>query len=175
MMKKQITAVFCLVLCTVAVAEPVMYICERPTWGDDEGCGPNKTRYSYALLVDSDDFSSQETGSDSDTPMRNFMFAEARGCDLSRERGNTGQYFQTERGFLFQTNSWGREIDLHTDTMQAKLFGPGVRQNPYLTCTELRGEETQGLAGAIVLPYFQDPIQYPTSPTSNVNSDYSRQ
>ena len=43
-MKKQIAAILTLALCAPAIAEPVMYVCERPTWGDDEGCGGESRR-----------------------------------------------------------------------------------------------------------------------------------
>ena len=52
-MKKQITFILFLALSAPVMAEPVLYVCERPTWGNDEGCGLNKTRFSYTLLVDS--------------------------------------------------------------------------------------------------------------------------
>ena len=58
--KNLIITMLSLVFSTALLAEPVLYICERPTWGDDEGCGPNKTRYTYAFVIDSEDFSTKK-------------------------------------------------------------------------------------------------------------------
>ena len=174
-MKKQITFILILSMCAPVMAEPVLYVCERPTWGNDEGCGHNKTRYSYALLIDRQDFSTQQTGAGPDRETREFVFAEARGCDLSRARGTMGRYYRTDKGFYFITESWGRDIELHTDSMQAMLIGAAVKKNPLMTCTEFRGDQIEGPSGPIVLPYFLDPIDYRTSPTVNVNSDRQNQ
>lgn len=96
-MKKPISAVLSLALCTPLLAEPVMYICERPTWGKDEGCGPNKTRYTYAFVIDSEDYSPQAAGNESGSLSRDYVFTEKRGCDLSRAQGEAGRYRATTR------------------------------------------------------------------------------
>jgi len=178
-MKKLIIAILSLVLSTAVLADPVLYICERPTWGDDEGCGPNKTRYTYAFVIDSEDFSTEKTGNDSNEHTRPYTWAETRGCDLSQSPGKGGQYLVTNKGFLFGMGryGYGREVELHTDSMQAKLLGSSVKNSPYMTCTEYSGEDIQ----APSVPNFYnhhrstEQVQRPVQPTSNVNSDYQRQ
>ena len=179
-MKNLIITMLSLVFSTALLAEPVLYICERPTWGDDEGCGPNKTRYTYAFVIDSEDFSTKKrNGNDSNENTRAYTWAETRGCDLSRSPGKEGQYLVTDKGFMFGMGrrGYGREVEMHTDSMQAKLLGASVKNSPFMTCTEYSGEDIQ----APSVPKFYsnyrstEQVQRPVQPTFNVNSDYQRQ
>ena len=180
-MKNQIFAILALALSTAVMAEPVLYICERPTWGNDEGCGPNKTRYSYAFLIDSEDFGAEATGVDSDKLTRANVWAETRGCDLSRAPGKEGKYLVTDKGFLFILSGrggYGREVELHTDSMQAKILGASVKKSPYMSCIEYSGDAAQAPTVPQFYSQFPRPserAQPPTGPTVNVNSSRQQQ
>lgn len=175
-MKRQFAALLSLALCVPAVAEPVMYVCERPTWGSHEGCGPNNTRYTYAFLIDDEDYGPERSVSYEDEVTRPYAYTETKGCDLSRATGQTGNYLRTDKGFIFGMD-YGREVELHTDPMQAKLLGAAVRHSPYMNCTVYTGDAVQEPTLHNAPPFWQPThrVQRPTSPTNNLNSDYSRQ
>lgn len=142
-----------------------MYVCERPTWGNDEGCGPNKTRYTYAFFVDSDDFASVKVSAEANSRYKGweYVFAETRGCDLSRASGEQGKYWLTDKGFIFGLGMSGREVELQTTSMNAKILGPSVKNSPYMTCEEVKGEtlrahpELGGVWPRVVRPTPLDP------------------
>lgn len=175
-MKKLIATILALALCGPLVAEPIMFVCERPTWGDDEGCGPNKTRYTYGFLIDDEDFSPERSAAYENKARRPYAYAEARGCDLARTSGKAGEYLRTDKGFLFLLD-FGREVELHPDTMQAKLFGNAVKHSPYMSCTAHVGEDIESISRPPSFVHFlpTHSVQRPTSPTTNPNSDRSRQ
>lgn len=127
-MNKTIFAIVFLALCGPLLAEPVLFICERPTWGNDEGCGPNKTRYTYGFLIDDEDFSPEKSADYVGQLTRPYVCAEARGCDLGRTGRQAGNYLRIDSGFLFRMD-YGREVELHPDTMQAKILGSAVRHS----------------------------------------------
>ena len=64
------------VFCTSALAESELYVCERPTWGGHDGCGPNDTYSTHTFKVDTKDF-------DDEKP--EYIYQGGKGCDVSRK------------------------------------------------------------------------------------------
>ena len=138
----KITIIFLtLINCSTVFAEPILYVCERPTWGKDEGCGPNNTRYTYGFSIDTNVFDLVAVSEKSKSKGWNYVFTETRGCDLSRATGKQGTFWVTDQGFIFRLGRSGREVELHTTSMNAKILGAAVKHSPYMTCEEVKGEK----------------------------------
>jgi len=172
-MSKFAVVLICLITCSTAFAEHILYVCERPTWGRDEGCGPNKARYTYGFLVDSEDFESVAVPDGSLAGGWEYVYAEARGCDLSRAAREQGKFYITDKGFLFGLGRTGREVELHTDSMNAKLTGSSVKHSPYLTCEEMKGEALSASYKHSFFPRSNNNVR--NSPLDPAYTDHTRQ
>ena len=128
-----------LLFCTSVFAEPVMYICERPSWGNAEGCGPNNTRFTYGFLINTERFAQGIDGGGSGAKMWSYVFAENKGCGLDGARGKTAKFRVIDDGFIFGLDH-NRVVELHTVSMEAKIHGTAIKHSPYMTCEEVKGE-----------------------------------
>jgi hypothetical protein len=125
--------VLTLAFCSAALAEPVMYVCERPAWDGKDGCGPNNTYETYSMLVDTEDFEDRHA---------KYTFRKSKGCD--KDKGSKYKYSYGVKdgtivfGFYPKPSSaaMGRgkqsTIKLDLETMTAVMSG--VKDSPVLSC-----------------------------------------
>jgi len=128
-----------LIFSSVAFAEPVLYVCERPAWGGKEGCGPNNTYYTYNLFVETDDFNTKN-------PIYDFQMS--KGCDASKANMWNYNYQVNDDTieFLFNQVPNGAvksqflsTIKLDRKTMKAVMSK--VSHSSELTCRQEPGED----------------------------------
>ena len=124
---------------SVAFAEPVLYVCERPAWEGKEGCGPNNTYYTYNLFVETDDF-------DKKNPIYDFQMG--KGCDASKEAMWNYHYKVTdeELKFLFNLVPVGAVkaqllSTITIDRKSLKAVMSNVSHSRELTCRQEPGED----------------------------------
>jgi hypothetical protein len=128
-----------LIFSSVAFAEPVLYVCERPAWGGKEGCGPNNTYYTYNLFVETDDFGKKN-------PIYDFQMK--KGCDASKANMWNYNYIVTDETLQFVFNQvpngavkaqFISTITLDRDSLKAVMTN--VSQSKELTCRQEPGED----------------------------------
>ena len=124
---------------SVAFAEPVLYVCERPAWEGKEGCGPNNTYYTYNLFVETDDF-------DTKNPIYDFQMG--KGCDASKANMWNYHYKVTdeELKFLFNLVPVGAVkaqllSTITIDRKSLKAVMSNVSHSSELTCRQEPGED----------------------------------
>lgn len=132
-MSKIATLVLTSVFCTTAFAESIVYVCERPAWDGQEGCGPNNTYATYSMTVDAGDFGNKHA---------KYNFRMSKGCDASKGRRYKYDYNATDKTIVFSfsakpsSSSFGyaklSTIKLDLDSMQAVMSG--VEDSPVLSC-----------------------------------------
>lgn len=130
-MSRILTAILTLTFCSIAFANPVTYVCERPAWDGEEGCGPNNTYATYKLAVETKDFNKKYS---------KYSFRGSKGCNANR--GHRYQYAYRANGdtikFAFDPSpgSTGTvqmsTITLDLDSMKAVMSG--VKHSPELMC-----------------------------------------
>ena len=130
-MSRILTAIFTLMFCSIAFADPVLYVCERPAWDGEDGCGPNNTYATYKLLVETNDFNKKHS---------TYTFRGSKGCDADRGRRYKYAYKANGDTIKFAFNprpgSSGTvkmsTITLDLDSMKAIMSG--VKESPELMC-----------------------------------------
>ncbi len=132
-MSKIATLVLTFVFCSTAFAESVLYVCERPAWDGQEGCGPNNTYATYSMLVETEEFGNKHS---------KYDFRMRKGCDASKGRKYKYDYDYNDKTIVFAFNAkpaasaMGRAkmstIKLDLDSMEAALSG--VEDSPVLSC-----------------------------------------
>ncbi len=75
-MNRILTLIATVLICSPALAETQLFICERPAWEGKEGCGPNNTYATYTFQVETSDF-------DKERP--EYTFQGGKGCDVSKK------------------------------------------------------------------------------------------
>lgn len=130
-MSRILIAILTFTFCSIAVADPVLYVCERPAWDGVEGCGPNNTYATYKLLVETKDFEKKYS---------KYTFRGSRGCNADRGRRYKYDYRANGDTIKFAFNprpgSSGTAhmstITLDLDSMKAVMSG--VKDSPELMC-----------------------------------------
>lgn len=126
------TVILTLAFCSTALADPVLYVCERPAWDGHEGCGPNNTYATYKLLFDDRDFNKKYS---------EYTFRGAKGCNADKGRRSTYSFKANDESimFAFKTNPYSSKgsqdistITVDRDSMKAVLSN--VKDSPELTC-----------------------------------------
>ena len=128
---KTLVTIATLVFCTSALAESVLYVCERPAWGDHEGCGPNNTYSTHTFKVDTKDFGD-------DKPI--YVYQGGKGCDVSRKEKLRYRYRVDEGEIVFSfallphnpRNKLWTTITVDRDDLSAVMSG--VDDSPRLQC-----------------------------------------
>ena len=162
-MLKTAIALLAVVARASVCAEPIVYICERPAWGDHEGCGPKNTYHTYGFWVDTENF---DTAADKATFLYRepkYIYTQFQGCEPEKVYENKGQFTATDTGFTFWlgkavTNT--QKVELDTITMTAQLKGHRIKHNPDLTCEEVKGDAINLLPARPVMsiaPAFVQP------------------
>ncbi|MEE4218460.1 MAG: hypothetical protein V2I48_12675 [Xanthomonadales bacterium] len=143
-----LSLVFLLAITTTVVAEPVIYVCERPAWDSVKGCGPNNTYYTYAFYTDTEvvrnDIQADKKSFRYQKP--EYVFAMRKGCDLNNARPKVEKFEATDNEIRFgfaqmysQSVSAYETAKLDLETMTARL--QKVKHNPELNCTAFIGEK----------------------------------
>lgn len=135
-MSRVLIAILTFTFCSVAFADPVLYVCERPAWDGVEGCGPNNTYATYKLLVETKDFEKKYS---------KYTFRGSKGCNADRGRRYKYDYRANGETIKFAFNprpgstntTQMSTITLNLDSMRAVMSG--VKESPELMC---RVEET---------------------------------
>ena len=109
----------------------MLYVCERPAWDGEEGCGPNNTYATYKLLVNTNDFGEKHA---------KYAFRGSKGCNA--DRGKRYKYAYKANGdtikFAFNPRPGASgtlkmsTITLDLDSMKAKMSG--VKNGAELMC-----------------------------------------
>jgi len=131
-MLKTLTAILTLTLCSTALAEPILYVCERPAWDGQEGCGLNNTYATYSMLLDTKDF---------DHKYAYYTLRSSKGCDANKGRRQKYRYLANDETISFALDLKSRSsigagrmstIELDLDSMKAVMSK--VKDSPELTC-----------------------------------------
>lgn len=130
-MNRILTLIAALLICSPVLAEPQLFVCERPAWDGKKGCGPNNTYATYTFLVESTDF-------DKDKP--EYVFQSGKGCDVSKKTKYRYLYVVTEDRMVFKfaelpkapRDKLWTTITLDRETMKATL--KDVEHSPELSC-----------------------------------------
>jgi len=155
MLIKLSTFFLMLTLCSPALADPIVYVCERPAWEGEKGCGPNNTYYTYAFHVETDDL--LLTKDDPKYKRPTYAFQMSKSCDVSRG-SRRGYFFSVaEESLTFWVNlnpagasyagSWSK-VKLDRENMTAVM--DGVKKSPFLNCRKEESESwiiTQAKSG----------------------------
>ncbi len=134
-MLRQLLITVVLIIPTVAFSDPIVFICERPAWGDKSGCGPNNTHSTYAFHVETNDFRLKNP---------DYTFQLRHGCEVEKARRIRFHYrvIDNEIHFRYQrplgnTAGWST-IRLDRDTLVAEMVG--VSNGPILKCRQEESE-----------------------------------
>lgn len=130
-MSRILTAVLSLTLCSIAFADPVLYVCERPAWDGVKGCGPHNTFATYKLLVETKDFGKKHS---------EYTFRGAKGCNADRGRRYHYPFKADDHTIYFafdpepgrSSSVQNSTIKLDLDSMKAVMSR--VDHSPELTC-----------------------------------------
>ncbi|MCW8925101.1 MAG: hypothetical protein OQJ84_02505 [Xanthomonadales bacterium] len=130
-MPRILIAILTFSFCSIAFADPVLYVCERPAWDGVDGCGPHNTYATYKLLVNTNDFKKKHS---------EYTFRGSKGCNANR--GHRYSYAYRANGdtikFAFDPKPGSSNsvqmstITLDLDSMKAVMSG--VKESPELTC-----------------------------------------
>jgi len=130
-MSRILIAILTFSFCSIAFADPVLYVCERPAWDGEDGCGPNNTYATYKLLVNTNDFNKKYS---------KYTFRGSKGCNANR--GHRYKYAYRANGHTIKfgfdpsPGSTGSvqmsTITLDLDSMKAVMSG--VNESPELVC-----------------------------------------
>ena len=130
-MPRILIAILTFSFCSMAFADPVLYVCERPAWDGVKGCGPNNTYATFKLLVETNDFEKKHS---------KYTFRGSKGCNADRGRRYKYAYKANGSSIKFAFNprpgSSGTlqqsTITLDLDSMKALMSG--VEESPELMC-----------------------------------------
>jgi hypothetical protein len=112
-----------------ALAEPIVFVCERPVWGDKQGCGPNNTHSTYAFHVETNDFRLKRP---------HYTLQARSGCEIKKAARIRFNYQVSGDEILFQyiqpIGQWGRfyTVRLNQNSLIAELGG--VRESALMRC-----------------------------------------
>jgi hypothetical protein len=135
-MNRILTLIAALLICSPALAEPQLFICERPAWEGKEGCGPNNTYATYTFRVETSDF-------DKEKP--EYVFQGGKGCDTSKKVKYRYLYAVTEDTISFKfaelpkapRDKLWTKIDVDRKTMEGTLNN--AEHSPELSCRIEKG------------------------------------
>ena len=135
-MNRILTLIAALLICSPALAEPQLFICERPAWEGKEGCGPNNTYATYTFRVETSDF-------DKEKP--EYVFQSGKGCDVSKKLKHRYLYAVTEDTISFRfaelpmapRDKLWTKIDVDRKTMKGILNN--AEHSPELSCRIEKG------------------------------------
>ncbi len=131
-MSKILTVILTLSFCSIALAEPVLYVCERPAWDGEKGCGPNNTYATYSMQVETDEF---------DNKYSYYEFRGSKGCDANKGRrykynykanGDVIQFAFKAKPYSSMYSNQVSTITLDLDSMKAVMSR--VEDSPELSC-----------------------------------------
>lgn len=128
---KYLVTLATLALCTSALAESQLYVCERPAWNGHEGCGPNNTYETHTFRVETGDF-------DDEKP--EYIYQGGKGCDVSRKSTYRYRYRVDEDEIVFSfallphnpRNKFWTTITVDRSDLSAVMSG--VDESPNLQC-----------------------------------------
>jgi hypothetical protein len=125
------TVILTLAFCSTALADPVLYVCERPVWDGHEGCGQNNTYATYSILYDTRDINKKYS---------KYTFRGSKGSDAKKGRRYTYRYKANGEKMIFafsanptSTNTAQMStITVDLDSMKGVMSG--VKDSPEMTC-----------------------------------------
>ena len=75
-------------------AEQLLYVCERPVWGDKQGCGPDNDVYStHTFLVETRDYRDENP---------QYVYQAGKGCDVGNKQKHTFTYHVNPESLVFE-------------------------------------------------------------------------
>jgi len=138
-MLKSAIALLTLFLCSTALADPLVFSCERPAWKNTKSCTVNDTYESFVFYVDSEAFSSDQLANKKsfryEKPENFYTIFKA--CGSGKTYTYNGKFVAHDRTVTFWAPSEQKRIEINLDDMTATLR-PAKYGNT-LNCEKVEG------------------------------------
>lgn len=116
---------------STVLAEPLLYVCERPAWDGKSGCGPNDSYSTHTFLVETRDFGKEQP---------EYEYRGGKGCEVEKKAAYRYHYRVEPETLTFRFAQLPRaprdklwtSVTLDRNTMTAVL--DGVDHGSELVC-----------------------------------------
>lgn len=138
-MPKSTIAVLTLMLCSTALADPLVFSCERLAWKNTNDCAANDTHEAYVFYVDSEEFTS-----DQQAKKHSFRYEKPKNfytlfhaCGSGKTYTYNGKFTTNNETATFWVKADRNKIIINLDDMTATLIP--AKYGKTLKCEKVEG------------------------------------